>query len=162
MRAALALVLLLPCLACAIERGDPAPAIEIPRLEGTQSITLASLKGQVVYVDFWASWCVPCRLSMPTLDALQQKHGARGFTVVGVNKDATLADAQRFVKRVPVGFPLGRDENDAVAKAFDVKAMPSGYLIDRKGVVRKVHRGFTAETGTALEREVEDLLKEPS
>ena len=114
-----------------------------------------------MYVDFWASWCVPCRLSMPVLDALQRKHGARGFTVVGVNKDATLADAQRFVKRLPVSFALGRDENDAVARAFDVKAMPSGYLVDRKGVVRNVHRGFTNETAVALEREVEELLKEP-
>ncbi len=97
---------------------------------------------------------------MPLLDALHRKHSARGFIVVGVNKDATLADAQRFLKRVPVGFLLAQDGNDALAKAFDVKAMPSGYLIDRKGQVRKVHRGYTADTITQLAREVDELLKE--
>jgi thiol-disulfide isomerase/thioredoxin len=113
-------------------------------------------------VDFWASWCVPCKLSMPTLDALYRDNSARGLVVVGINKDTAPAEAERFLKRVSVTFPLARDANDAAARAFDVKAMPSGYLIDRKGVVRKVHRGFTAETAGALERQIEDLLKEPA
>ena len=71
------------------------------------------------------------------------------------------ADSPPLV-RVPVGFPLAGDGKDALARAFDVKAMPSGYLIDRRGVIRRVHRGFTAETAAALEREVEELLKEPA
>lgn len=164
MRAAIALALLLAAApALALEPGAAAPAWSAPRLgQPQQSVSLQSLKGRVVYVDFWASWCVPCRLSMPTLDALHRKHGARGLSVVGINKDSTLADAQRFLKRVPVGFDLAQDEGDAAARAFDVKAMPSGYLIDRKGVVRKVHRGFTAETAAALEREIEELLREPA
>jgi peroxiredoxin len=81
---------------------------------------------------------------------------------VGFNKDVSNADAERFLQRVPVSFTLAQDEKDAAAKAFDVKAMPSGYLVDRKGVVRKVHRGFTAETAAELEHEVEELLKEPA
>jgi flavin-dependent dehydrogenase len=72
------------------------------------------------------------------------------------------ADARRFLAKVPVSFTLVRDGADAAAKGFDVKAMPSGYLIDRKGVVRVVHRGFTPETGAALEKEIDSLLKEPS
>lgn len=160
-----AILLTLACLsslpALAVEPGGAVPTLTVKRLgEPQQSISLPSLKGRVVYVDFWASWCVPCRLSMPTLDALQKKHGDKGFIVVGVNKDTTLADAQRFLKRVPVAFALAQDDQDAVAKAFDVKTMPSGYLIDRKGVVRKVHRGFTADTAAMLEKEVDDLLKE--
>jgi peroxiredoxin len=147
--------------ACAIEAGAPAPAVSAPRLDPSGApVDLAALKGKVVYVDFWASWCVPCRLSMPTLDAMYRKHASQGFTVVGFNKDVEAADAQRFLQRVPVTFPLAFDSKDAVAKAFDVKAMPSGYLIDRKGVVRKVHRGFTEETAAALEKEVEELLGE--
>jgi thiol-disulfide isomerase/thioredoxin len=149
--------------ALALGAGSPMPAISAPRLgDASAPIDLAALKGKVVYIDFWASWCVPCRLSMPLLDAMYRKHAARGFTVVGFNKDVEVADAQRFLQRVPVSFPLAQDAKDAAARAFDVKAMPSGYLVDRKGVVRHVHRGFTEETGTMLEREIEELLKEPS
>ena len=149
--------------ALAIEAGTPAPSLSMQALdEGGAAVTTSSLKGSVVYVDFWASWCVPCRLSMPALDALYKKNKSRGFAVVGVNKDATPADAKRFLARVPVSFALVRDGADEAARGFDVKAMPSGYLIDRKGVVRVVHRGFTAETGAALEKEIDSLLKEPS
>ena len=149
--------------ALALEAGAALPDLAIARLEEpAQSLALASLRGSVVYVDFWASWCVPCRLSMPALDALYKQHRARGFAVVGVNKDVSVADARRFLVKVPVTFTLVSDAQDAVARAFDVKAMPSGYLVDRKGVVRKVHRGFTAETGESLALEIEVLLKEPS
>jgi thiol-disulfide isomerase/thioredoxin len=164
MRAALLVSALLACVpAFAVESGGAAPLVALPRLGAADPPpAIASLKGRVVYVDFWASWCVPCRLSMPALDSLYKKHSAAGLTVIGVNKDTSADEAQKFLKRVPVGFPLARDEQDAIAKAFDVKAMPSGYLIDRKGVVRKVHRGFTAETAAALERQIEDLLKDPA
>lgn len=164
MRAALALAALLAFTpAHALEPGAGVPAVSVPPLGGSAAaIELPALRGKVVYVDFWASWCVPCRLSMPRLDALHRKHAARGFTVIGVNKDAALADAERFLKRVPVGFLLVQDANDELAKAFAVKAMPSGYLIDRRGVVRHVHRGFTSETAAALEREIEQLLAEPA
>jgi len=149
--------------AAAVEAGMPAPALSLAALEdGGKAVTLAGLKGSVVYVDFWASWCVPCRLSMPALDELYRRNKSRGFAVVGVNKDASAADARRFATRVPVTFPLVADAADAAARGFDVKAMPSGYLLDRKGVVRHVHRGFTHETGAALEREIDSLLKEPS
>jgi thiol-disulfide isomerase/thioredoxin len=153
MRAAPWLLALAFCApAAALEAGSPAPRLA----------ALEPARGQVVYVDFWASWCVPCRLSMPALDALYRKHAARGFAVVGFNKDVSLADAQRFIARVPVSFGWSQDGDDAAARAFDVKAMPSGYLIDRRGVIRRVHRGFTPETAAALEREIEDLLKEPA
>jgi peroxiredoxin len=149
--------------ALALEAGAPLPDLSAPRLgEPASVVSLNSLKGQVVYVDFWASWCVPCRLSMPALDALYRDHRGRGFTVLGVNKDVSLDDAGRFLKRVTVTFPLVRDSGDAVARAFDVRAMPSGYLVDRKGVVRKVHRGFTQETAAELAKEIDVLLKEPS
>lgn len=154
---------LLPALVLAVEAGAPAPSLSMPSLDdATRTVTLAGLKGNVVYVDFWASWCVPCRLSMPTLDEMYRRYKARGFAVVGVNKDATVADARRFLAKVPVTFPLVADPSDSAARGFDVKAMPSGYLVDRKGIVRHVHRGFTAETGAVLEREIDSLLKEPS
>jgi thiol-disulfide isomerase/thioredoxin len=166
-RAAAALAATVAALAAAsvhaLEAGSPVPAITAPRLASSGApVSLSALKGQVVYVDFWASWCVPCRLSMPALDAMYRKYSPKGFAVVGFNKDVSNADAERFLQRVPVSFTLAQDGKDAAAQAFDVKAMPSGYLVDRKGVVRKVHRGFTAETAAELEHEIEELLKEPA
>ena len=147
--------------AAAIETGQAAPVVAGKRLDQAgASVDDNAIRGQVAYVDFWASWCVPCRQSMPALDALFRKYGSSGFTVVGVNKDVNEGDAKRFMQRVPVGFPLVADEGDGLARAFGVKAMPSGYLIDRKGVVRHVHRGFTAETATALETQIQSLLGE--
>jgi thiol-disulfide isomerase/thioredoxin len=147
--------------AASLEPGARAPGVDaVPLQPGSARVSLERLRGRVVYVDFWASWCVPCRNSMPALDALARRHGERGFTVVGVNKDASAADAERFLRRVPVGFSLVSDADDAIAGAFGVRAMPSGYLIDRRGVVRRVHRGFTAETAVALEREIAELLEE--
>ena len=152
-----------PHAAIAVEAGAAAPEVAGPWLgKSNEAVKLSALRGQVVYVDFWASWCVPCRISMPALDGLYRKHGARGFVVVGVNKDATGADALRFLQRTAVSFPLVSDQDDKAARAFDVKAMPSGYLVDRRGVVRHVHRGFTAETAALVEREIEELLKEPA
>lgn len=157
-----ALLILLSIPAAAVETGMPAPSVSMAPLEGGTPVTIAGLKGSVVYVDFWASWCVPCRLSMPTLDDLYKRNKSRGFAVVGVNKDAAVADARRFLAKMPVTFSLVQDGEDVAARGFDVKAMPSGYLVDRKGIVRHVHRGFTAETGAALEKEIDSLLKEPS
>lgn len=149
----------LPVFACAFGTGSAVPGIAAPRLaDPSQHLELAKMRGEVVYVDFWASWCVPCRLSMPTLDALYRKYHDRGFRVVGVNKDVGREEAMRFLHRVNVSFPLVADGDDALAKAFDVQAMPSGYLVDRKGVVRYVHRGFTAETAAELPTEIESLL----
>jgi peroxiredoxin len=97
---------------------------------------------------------------MPLLDAFQKRFGARGLRVIGVNKDVSTADAQRFLRSVPVGFTLVQDSGDALARAFDVKAMPSGYLADRRGVVRYVHRGFNPQSEAALEREIAALVEE--
>jgi len=153
------LAVALPC--AAVEVGANAPTAAMPRLDDSgKSVTLASMRGKVVYVDFWASWCVPCRISMPTLDRLFKENAARGFEVVGVNKDVRSDDAERFLKRVPVSFVLVADSSDNLAKAFDVKTMPSGYLIDRKGVVRHIHGGFTRSTSDALAEQVEKLLAE--
>lgn len=147
--------------AMAVDVGSTVPSISMPRMDDSgKSISLSSYRGKVVYVDFWASWCVPCRISMPTLDRLAKEHAAKGFEVVGVNKDVRADDAERFLKRVPVSFTLVGDSSDNAAKAFKVKTMPSGYLVDRKGVVRHIHGGFTRSTSDLLAEEVTKLLAE--
>ena len=156
------LCMFLAPIAAAVEAGGAMPQVSPQQLADSKPLAFASLRGNVVYVDFWASWCVPCRQSMPALDSLYRKYQAQGLRVVGVNKDVAKADAERFLQRVPVSFPLVADPNDAVARAFDVQAMPSGYLVDRKGVVRHVHRGFTAGTAATLNSEIESLLKDGS
>ena len=159
----LALSLVVSPIALAVEAGGAMPAVTARELgDSAHPLAFGELRGNVVYVDFWASWCVPCRQSMPTLDTLYKKYQQRGFRVVGVNKDVARDDAQRFLQRVPVTFALVADADDKVARAFDVQAMPSGYLVDRKGIVRYVHHGFTASTGVTLNTEIEALLKDGS
>ncbi len=150
--------------AFALEPGASVPALAAPRLDAPSApaLSLAALRGRVVYVDFWASWCAPCRESMPALDALYRRGRERGLTVLGVNKDVEDADARRFLARVAVTFPLVSDRDDALARAFGVSAMPSGYLIDRAGRVRKVLHGSTPASQAELAREVEALLAEPA
>jgi thiol-disulfide isomerase/thioredoxin len=147
--------------AAAVTPGTAAPGLAMPRLaDSTSTVSLGRYRGKVVYVDFWASWCIPCRVSLPFLDRLHKEHAAKGFEIVGVNKDNKAEDAEGFLKKVPVGFTLVSDESDQAAKAFAVKTMPSGYLIDRKGIVRHVHGGFTRTTQEALREEVVKLLAE--
>jgi len=142
-----------------------APDFRTTTLEGnSQSVPfqLNQLRGQVVYLDFWASWCVPCRISFPALDQLHKKYRGRGFEVVAVNKDVVAADIGRFLARIPVGFTLVADPGDRIVSAYQVKSMPSGFLLDRKGRVRYVHEGFRSDSAAQIEAQIIDLLKEPA
>ena len=150
-------------LACsAADVGKPMPTVPpAPNFEAAKPpVDIQSHRGKVLYVDFWASWCVPCRTSMPALEELHKKYAARGLVVIGVNKDDRITDAQRFLQRYPATFMQATDADERVVKAFLVGAMPSGYLIDRKGIVRRIHTGFTPETAVSLDREIDSLLKE--
>lgn len=147
--------------AAAVQPNTAAPEVQTRQFSAPAGhFNLAQLRGKVVYVDFWASWCAPCRVSFPVLDALGRKHAEAGFVVVGVNQDDAAKDRDTFAKRVPVSFALVEDTDHRIAKAFDVKTMPSGYVIDRKGIVRFVHAGFDAATPAILEAEIDRLLKE--
>jgi thiol-disulfide isomerase/thioredoxin len=124
------------------------------------AIAAEQLKGKVVYVDFWASWCVPCRASFPWLEELHRKYGDQGLVVLGINKDQAPGDAGKFLARYPASFPLLRDPGDALAKGFAVRGMPSAYLIDRRGNIRHTHVGFRQDTTAELEQLLVELLKE--
>lgn len=147
--------------AASLELNARAPDFETKVItEPGGNFKLSQQRGKVVYVDFWASWCAPCRVSFPILDALAAKYGAQGFMVVGVNQDESVKDREAFRQKVPVKFALLEDGDHDVAKAFDVKAMPCGYLVDRKGMLRRIHLGFDASTPAKLEAEIQLLLKE--
>jgi thiol-disulfide isomerase/thioredoxin len=142
--------------------GDSAPAISLPLLspDGPSVGSLAALRGKVVYLDFWASWCGPCRVSFPQLEQLRQELGPRGFEVLAVNVDEVEPDALRFLEDVPVSYPVVRDGSGATPAAYGILGMPTGYLIDRDGVVRLVHQGYRKSDGEALRASIIELLGE--
>lgn len=142
--------------------GRAAPDFTASRLGRTpgKPVALKDLRGKVVYLDFWASWCPPCRASFPVLDKLYGQHKEQGLEVVGVNKDQEPAEAAKFLAEYPVSFPLLADLDDKLATHYQVKAMPSAYIIDRKGIIRFVHLGFNRDTQAKIEAEIAQLLEE--
>jgi len=148
-------------LACAAVQGavvgDIAPAFTLPAANG-DSISLEKLRGQVVYVDFWASWCGPCRRSFPWMNDLEQRYGNQGVKVVAINVDAKREDADRFLRQYPARFAIVFDGSGATPGAYDAKAMPSSYLIDPQGRIVVVEQGFNDERRGALEEKIRTLI----
>ena len=119
---------------------------------------LARSRGDVVWLDFWASWCVPCRHSFPWMNAMQEKYGPLGLTVVAVNLDSERADADRFLASTPAGFKVQFDPDGKLAKRYDVEAMPSSYVIDRTGHVMERHLGFKQSREAEYEASIRTAL----
>jgi thiol-disulfide isomerase/thioredoxin len=138
------------------------PDFSLAALDDKQKYSLADYLGQVVYVDFWASWCGPCRQSLPSLDRLYRQLSNRGFMVLAINVDAYSQDAKDFLKAYPVSYPVLRDESGSLPAAFGVKGMPTAFLIDKQGKVRRVHEGFRLGDEDLIRKEVLILLDEES
>jgi peroxiredoxin len=124
-----------------IAAGVPAPGFQLQMMNG-KSLALSDLKGQVVLINFWASWCGPCRQEMPILDQLYRSYKEAGFTLVGVNVEPSVGDAKKFLQGTPVSFPILLDPQSKVSNLYEVSGMPSTVIVDRNGVVRYVHRGY--------------------
>ena len=139
--------------------GSAAPDFSLPARDGS-TVKLSDLKGQVVMVNFWATWCGPCRQEMPLLAQLQSKYEPLGFTVLGVNVEPDSAAAVAWLKGVPVDFPILFDRKNAVAQSFGVEGMPSSVFIDRNGNVRYVHRGYAAGDESKYADMIRSLAKE--
>jgi thiol-disulfide isomerase/thioredoxin len=119
----------------------PAPPFTLTA-RGGNSLSLAQYKGQVVMLNFWASWCGPCRQEMPLLENIYKKYNKMGFTLIGVNVEPDSKAADDWLKQTPVSFPIIYDKDSSVSKAYDVSGMPSTVIIDRKGNIRVLHRGY--------------------
>ena len=137
----------------------PAPDFALPAMDGSE-LRLSELKGQVVMVNFWATWCGPCRQEMPLLQQLQAKYEPLGFTLVGINVEPDSAGARTWLQKAPVTFPILFDRQNAVAERFGVQGMPSSVFIDRAGNVRHVHRGYQPGDESKYADMVRNLVKE--
>jgi thiol-disulfide isomerase/thioredoxin len=128
------------------------PLTAYPRQEQT---ALNAFAGQVLLVNFWAPWCVPCREEFPELDALQKKYAGRGLVILGVTAEENAVKIGKFLERIPVSFAILQDRRAALHEAAKVGAMPSTILLDRQGRVMKVYAGYSREKGLAeMERDV--------
>lgn len=150
----------LPAAAFAVQRGQAAPLFTAPALPRGAPLRLQDFRGKVVFIDFWASWCGPCRLALPQYERLRRELAPRGFEVLAVNVDEERADGLGVLKTLRPSFPVIDDSRGKLASLFNVQAMPSSYLIDRRGVVREVREGFTLEEMPALRASVLRVLEE--
>lgn len=156
-RAAAVALLALAADAAAVGAGEPAPPFSLPTAAG-DTVALDKLHGRVVYVDFWASWCGPCRRSFPWMNEMHAKYGPSGLTVIGVNVDKRRPDAERFLQQTPAAFTIVYDSAGKTPEAYAVKGMPSSYLIDSAGKVVAVESGFRDEQKADLEARIRSLL----
>ena len=136
-----------------------APDFALPARDGGD-VRLSELKGQVVMINFWATWCGPCRQEMPLLQQLHAKYEPLGFTLLGVNVEMDSAAAQAWLKGVPVTFPILFDRGNSVAGRFGVEGMPSTVFVDRTGNVRYVHRGYKPGDESKYADMIRSLVKE--
>lgn len=146
--------------AAAAHGGEPAPTFTLPALDGGAPIALESFRGKIVLLDFWASWCGPCRAAMPAYQVLHERYAARGFSVLAVNLDEAPADGRAFLARVAVNYPIASDPQGSSAEQYRLTGMPTALLIDRRGEVRRRWVGFKDEELPALRRDIEALLAE--
>jgi cytochrome c biogenesis protein CcmG/thiol:disulfide interchange protein DsbE len=142
-----------------LTNGDPAPACVLAVLDGSRSVNLAEYRGQVVYLDFWASWCGPCRESFPFMNELQRELAGKGLQILAVSVDKTAEDARRFLARYPAQFTVALDVAAACPAAFQLQGMPSSYIIDKDGAVRAVHAGFRNRDRAEIHQQLLDVLR---
>jgi thiol-disulfide isomerase/thioredoxin len=146
--------------ALALEAGQRAPELQAQGPQGP--VRLAQFKGQVVFVDFWASWCGPCKLSFPWMNEMHTKYAAKGLRILAVNLDQRREDADRFLAQTPAQFSLAYDSSGQTPKAYEVKSMPSSTLLDREGRVLLQHSGFRDSDRRDLENRIRAALGEPA
>jgi len=136
----------------------------LPLLGQPQQLSLSEQNGKVVYLDFWASWCGPCRQSLPLLNELRQDLHNNGmsndFEILAINLDDSAADGLSFLQQHPVDYPVLHDPAGSTSDDYGVRGMPTSYLIDRQGKLRAVHQGFKPADIDGIRSAIEQLLQE--
>ena len=156
----LALVAMFASAALASSSAGPAPGFKLTG-RGGKAIDLAQFKGQVVMINFWATWCGPCRQEMPLLEDIYKKYKPMGFTMLGVNVEPDSAGAEAWLgKQKPVSFPIAFDTESKVSKLYKVAGMPSTVFVDRKGNVRVMHKGYKPGDENFYLSQIRSMLKE--
>ena len=140
------------------EQGQALPISSVAGQE--QTIEFKEYTGKVILIDFWASWCGPCRQSFPWMNDMQAKYNAQGFEVISINLDSETEDALNFLKEIPANFTLGFDPEGITAEKMEVAAMPMSYLIDRQGMIRQRMIGFNSTKKAEHEAHIRTLLTE--
>jgi len=146
----------------AAEATGKAPECTLTTQKDGRSLNLQQFHGKVIYVDFWASWCAPCAKSFLFMNDLNHEFEKKGLQIIAINLDEAGEDAKAFLEQYPADFTIAVDKAEQCAKAFQVKAMPSSYLIDSSGIIRHVHLGFRADETAQLRTLIEQLLAEGS
>ncbi len=147
--------------ASALKPGEPGFNFTLPSLtQSSKQQQLSDFRGNVVYLDFWASWCGPCRKSLPLLDQLHQQLVDQPFIVLGINLDDDPELGRRFLRELGIQFPNLSDASGSSYDNFGVSGMPTSFLIDQQGIVRWVHQGFTVNDMETIRPRITELLKE--
>lgn len=144
----------------ALTIGDNAPSCPAQHLSDGKPLTMDDYQGKVILVDFWATWCPPCKKSMPFLNQLRHELAERGFEIVAINVDENSSDAADFLRRFPVDYPVYMDPDGKCPGLYDVKAMPSSYFVDRNGIVQDIHFGFRSGDEAKIRQRIESLLQQ--
>lgn len=141
------------------DASGPAPDFTLKSKSG-ENVRLEDLRGQVVMLNFWASWCGPCRQEMPHMNDIFKKYEKFGFTVLAVSVDENPEDANRFLDAVPVDFPILYDTDSRISELYNVDAMPTTVMIDRDGNKRFLHRGYKPGYEKKYKKQVKKLIRE--
>jgi len=152
----LALAIAPPTFAKSRERPTQAPDFSLPGASGT--VSLHDFRGKVVLIDFWASWCVPCRQSFPWMTSMMSRYGAQGLEIVAVNLDKKRDAADRFLEAFPATFPVVFDPSGKTAEEFRVEAMPSSFLVSRTGEIIHIYAGFDPGHVQTIETQIQEAL----
>jgi thiol-disulfide isomerase/thioredoxin len=141
------------------DEGEAAPAFAAKSLTGPGTVSLSTYRGKVVYLDFWASWCAPCQAALPALEELRKEFPADQFQVIAVNVDQDPEKALRLLEKHKIGYPSAADPEGRLPATFNLKTMPTSYLIDRDGIVRLVHPGFRTSDVDGLRKKIQTLVE---
>jgi len=154
---ALILAIIAPGYAFSGQIGAQAPSFALPDLNGS-TVSLEQFKGKVVFLDFWAPWCIPCKQELSELDKLYKKYRNDGFEVIGISIDPSEKNIAAFLQKVPLSFIIALDKKNEGSDTYRVSSLPTGFIIGRDGIIRRKYSGYDKESFTQIEHELSELL----